>query len=97
MRSKPLAATRPWFRVSQKRRLALPASTRLFFQQKDFEKAEASARQALSLDPGDARCARSARGIYSAKGSKDEAAKEFKAQIEKSPNTSSNYLVLADL
>jgi Tfp pilus assembly protein PilF len=69
----------------------------VYFQQKDFTKAEASARQALSLDPETPDAHALLGDIYSAKGLKDEAAKEFKAEIKASPNKTANYLVLASL
>jgi tetratricopeptide (TPR) repeat protein len=54
-------------------------------------------RQALSLDPETPDAHALLGSIDSAKGLKDEAAKEFKAQIEANPNETSTYLVLASL
>jgi len=70
---------------------------KVYLEQKDFAKAEASARQALSLDPETPDVHALLGEIDSVKGLKDEAAKEFKADIEASPNKISTYLVLSDL
>ena len=70
---------------------------RVYFQLKDFAKAEAGARQALVLDPQmpDAHALLAA--IDSAKGLRDPAEKELKAEIEVHPNSLSTYRALAAL
>ena len=70
---------------------------RVYFQQKDFAKAEASARQALVLDPQIPDAHAMLGTIGSAKGLRGQAMKEFKAEIEAHPNSTSNYRDLAAL
>ncbi len=68
---------------------------RVYFEQKDLAKAEASARQALVLDPQIPNVHAMLAAIDSARGLRDEAVKEFKAELEAHPNSTSNYRALA--
>jgi len=68
-----------------------------YYQQKDIAKAEASVRQAISLDPEMPDAHSLLGNIDSANGLKDEAAKEFKAEIVTMPSNTPSYLLLASL
>jgi tetratricopeptide (TPR) repeat protein len=70
---------------------------RVYFQQKDFTKAEASARQALLLDPQMPDAHVLLATIDSARGLRDPAEKELKAEIDAHPNSASTYRALAAL
>ena len=70
---------------------------RVYFHQKDFAKSEASARQALALNPQTLDAHALLGAIDAAKGLRERAVKEFKAEIEGHPNNISNYIALAAL
>jgi tetratricopeptide (TPR) repeat protein len=70
---------------------------RAYFQQRDFAKAEASARHTLVLDPQTPNAHAMLAAIDSAKGLRDQAVKEFKAELEAHPNSASVYQALAAL
>jgi tetratricopeptide (TPR) repeat protein len=70
---------------------------RVYFQQKDFAKAEASARKSLTLDPQTPNVHTMLGAIFAAKGLREEAVKELKAELEAHPNNASTYQALATL
>jgi tetratricopeptide (TPR) repeat protein len=70
---------------------------RVYLHQRDFPKAEAGARQTLLLDPQAPDAHAMLGTIASARGLKDQAVNEFKAEIDAHPNSTKNYRALAAL
>jgi tetratricopeptide (TPR) repeat protein len=68
-----------------------------YFDGKDFQKSEASVRQALALDPQTPDAHAMLAAIDSARGLTGLAVTEFRAELEASTYKSSNYLTLARL
>jgi tetratricopeptide (TPR) repeat protein len=68
-----------------------------YFSLKDFQKAEASARQAIALDPQTPDAHALLAAIDQAKELKEQAVAELKAEIEANPYKVSNYMALANL
>jgi len=68
-----------------------------YFNAKDFQKSEESVRQAIKLDPQTPDAHTLLGEIDEARGQAAQAATEYRAAIEASPNKSANYMVLAHL
>jgi cellulose synthase operon protein C len=68
-----------------------------YFNLKDFQRSEESARQAIALDPQTPDAHTLMGAIDEAKGLAAQAANEYRAAIEVSPNKTSNYMALAHL
>jgi tetratricopeptide (TPR) repeat protein len=68
---------------------------RVFFQAKDFAKAQAAIRRALALDPRIQDAHTLLAEIDAVQGFTDNAVKEFQAEIESHPYRDANYLALA--